>query len=594
MHRGQLQLQLHKVKAKFGRSFTAQPAAVCQPVRVAGTPTDAVPAVAPAAAPAAATAAEIAHETDLAIDAYLHESAGGGTGAPQLAIESEETNQDAFDREMQREVGGLEPVYNPLYGEGWEEECEHGDTPIERRTKGVEAPCVMARGTIDRSRYNCWACGERAAHDLQMPEEVFRVAYTKDGEVGAISALKCFSEMLEKREFEEAIKRTACCRKLECMVALEKLSVENYVSWRFSGKDNEMPRMQLERGTERTDQGTVFSDNILLLRRIFMLKDKHGKAVLSNAQIRALFHWLLLNSRFVQEREMRFIATAMAIVDSATFPYKFPSPQAFVNQMAGVPRTYCETRILAHIFDTTLDNYHWQSWGNRLLETAFPKSADVAYLLMCRENWIAQGRPYCNGRPAHRVAPDAPHKELFTARGFAVALQEATKQNRSYKLRYASAASFQNIKGACATRTETRALLKAVSGRQRSGALVAHPVCGLKKCFPTDGARQQDSAVHTAQRYGGACAGLGFDSEEEEVVLGLILDLHSRGNTVGFEKQQGRFSDRSKSKACATLRPVQLYTPQQARPVSTKRRLSEFVGRGLFAVKHRRFGAGIA
>ena len=156
MHRGQLQLQLHKVKAKFGRSFTAQPAAVCQPVRVAGTPTDAAPAVAPAAAPAAATAAEIAHETDLAIDAYLHESAGGGTGAPQLAIESEETNQDAFDREMQREVGGLEPVYNPLYGEGWEEECEHGDTPIERRTKGVEAPCVMARGTIDRSRYNCW------------------------------------------------------------------------------------------------------------------------------------------------------------------------------------------------------------------------------------------------------------------------------------------------------------------------------------------------------------------------------------------------------------------------------------------------------
>ena len=596
MHRGQLQLQLHKVKAKFGRSFTAQPAAVCQPVRVAGTPTDAVPAVAPAAAPAAApapTAAEIAHETDLAIDAYLHESAGGGTGAPQLAIESD-PNQDEFDREMQREVGGLEPVYDPQYGEGWEEECEHGDTPIERRTKGVEAPCVMARGTIDRSRYNCWACGERAAHDLQMPDEVFRVAYTKDGSAGAISALKCFSEMLEKREFEQAITRTACCRKLECMVALEKLTVENYVSWRFSGKDNEMPRMQLERGTERTDQGTVFSDNVLLLRWIFMLKDDDGEAVLSKSQIRALFHWLLLNSRFVQEREMRFIATAMAIVDSSTFPFTFPDKQAFVNQMAGVPRTYCERRILAHIFDTKKKNYHWQSWGNRLLETAFPKSADVAYLLMCRENWIAQGRPLRSGRPVHRVLVDAPHAELFTAHGFAVALEEATKQNRSYKLRYASAASFQNIKGACATRADTRALLRAVSGRQRSGALTANAVRDFKKCFPTDGARQQDSAVHTAQRYGGACAGLGFDSGEEEVVLGLILDLHSRGNTVGFEKLQGRFSDRSKSKACATLRPIEIYTPQQARPVSGKRRLAELVERGLFAVKHRRFGAGIA
>ena len=256
MDRGKLKLQLHKVKARFGRSFTATPA-VCQPVGAAATPNSATE-----------TVTEIARETDLAIDAYLNENAREGTGAPQLTIDAD-LSQDDFDRDMQCEMGG----YDPEYGESWEEECERGDTPIERRTKGVEAPCVMARGTIDRSRYKCWACGERAAHDLQMPDELFHVAYTKDGAVGAIRALKCFGEMLEKREFEKAITRTTCCRKLQCMISQEKLTAENYETWRFSAKDGDMPRMQLERGTERMDQGVVFSDNILLLRWIFMLKD---------------------------------------------------------------------------------------------------------------------------------------------------------------------------------------------------------------------------------------------------------------------------------------------------------------------------------
>ena len=497
---------------------------------------------------------------------------------------------------MQREMGGLEPVYDPEYGESWEEECERGDTPIERRTKGVEAPCVMARGTVDRSRYNCWSCGERAAHDLQMPDEVFHVAYTKDGQVGAIRALKAFGEMLEKREFEQAITRTACCRKLQCMIAQNKLTAENYETWRFSGKDGEMPRMQLERGTERMDQGVVFSENILLLRWIFMLKDEDGETVLSKPQIRALFHWVVLNSRFVQEREMRFIATAMAIVDSSSFPFKFPDPQAFVNQMAGVPRTYCERRILGHVFDEKLDIYKWQGWGNRLLETAFPKAADVAYLLMCRENWIAQGQPLLSGRPAHRVAPDAPHKELFTTDGFAAALQLATKENKTYELRYASATNMQSyIKGCKShTRDETRALLKAVCGRQRGGALKANAVMG-NKCFPTDGAKQADSSVHSEQRYDGACEGLGFDEAEKAAVLGLMLEKHHKGNSVGHEKLKGQFSDRSKSKACAALRPIELYTPQQARPVVGKRRLAAFVNAlGIFPIKQRRLGAGIS
>ena len=354
-------------------------------------------------------------------------------------------------------------------------------------------------------------------------------------------------------------------------------------------------RNQLERGTERMDQGVIFSDNILLLRWIFLLKDAEGAPVLSEEEIRALFHWVVLNSRFVQEREMRYIATAMAIVDSSTFPFKFVDAQSFVDKMSGVPRTYCFKRLLEHIFDTERDTPHWQSWGNRLLETAFPKAADTAYLLVCRENWIAQGRPRKDGRPHHRVSPDdAALGELFTSSGFQRALEKATTENPTYKLQYASHAglSQKDLRGAKAkSRDETRALLKAISGSHRSGPMKANGVKG-RKCAPTDGARQADANVHTEQRYDGACEGVGLDEQEKEATLSLVIDRHAMGNSVGKEKLQGANADRTKAKACAVLRPVEVCAPPAVQQIGTKRALAArmFGGASLLAVKRTKRG----
>ena len=367
MDRRKLKLALHRVRAEYGRSFCGSPA-VCQPVGAPSAVSD-------------EEEVDLARECDIAIAAYRHEQANASAGPPQLHLAPGLTRAQ-FDHDMQTEAW-----YDPEYGKTWEEERDSKETEEEEHK--VKKPPVQARGMVDRSKYKCWSCGERAAHDVQLPAEVFAVAYMQDGPAGAIRALKAFGEALVKRDYEETVKRTACCRQLQCMIAQGKLTPENYEAWRFSGEKDEktgavigLPRMQLERGTERMDQGVIFSDNILLLRWIAMLKDEEGEAVLSKAEIREVFHWVVLNSRFIQEREMRYIATAMAIVESGDFPFKFPDPQAFVNQMAGVARTYAERRLLAHIFDTKLDNYHWKSWGNRLLETAFPKAADTSYMLM--------------------------------------------------------------------------------------------------------------------------------------------------------------------------------------------------------------------
>lgn len=575
--RRRLKLALLKTKATYGRSFTAAAPALCQPVGVAASSCVASP-------PDAEGEIDVEHHLDLAIAEYRHARAGEAAAAPQVDLAPGFT-QAQYDREMRREMA---LAWDKDLKYEWDQEREVKEQPDDRKWKVAEPPHVVTRGTIDRSRYVCHCCGKRPARDLQMPDEIFNVAYTVDGPAGAIRAIKEFASLLVKKDFEEVVSRSCCCRQLECMLAQGKLTPENYEAWRFSGEKDEktgavigLPRMQLERGTERMDQGVIFSDNILLLRWIFMLKDEEGEAVLSKAEIREVFHWVVLNSRFIQEREMRYIATAMAIVESGNFPFKFPDPQAFVNQMAGVARTYAERRLLAHIFDVTLDNYHWKSWGNRLLETAFPKAADTSYLLMCRANWIAQGKPYKDGRPAHRVAPDAQHNELFTAPGFRKALWNATKENPTCELRYASATTTpKSVKG-CKTQTrdETRALLKAVSGSHRSGLLKANAVQD-RKCMPTDGARQADSSVHTEQRYDGACEGLGFDAQEKAETLALIIDKYKKGNSVGKEKLQGANADRTKSKACAVLRPVEVYTPPEVRPVSCKRALAARVLKG--------------
>ena len=52
-----------------------------------------------------------------------------------------------------------------------------GETPSDRKVALVEAPPIEAKGHFPFN-HTCFCCGKRAASDVQLPDEVFTVAYT--------------------------------------------------------------------------------------------------------------------------------------------------------------------------------------------------------------------------------------------------------------------------------------------------------------------------------------------------------------------------------------------------------------------------------
>jgi hypothetical protein len=478
------------------------------------------------------------------------------TGATRLEHQQMEDFERMIGEAWESEVG---------YGKSYEEEQSgKGGVDIERRIGAVTAPPVIARGRI-HSDIMCWACGTRAAHDVQLPLDVFSVAYRVQGPAAAISCVKEMAEELVKGNFEHAIKRTACCRFVQCMISQNILSCENYASWVLSSAN---PRAQLERGTDRKDQGVKFSENVLLLHWLA----KQNPPVLTVPEISALFHWVVVNAQFIQEREKRFIATAMAIVESSTFGYKFSNPQSFVDRMASVPRNYVERTFLPHILNTALDAARWKSWGNRLIETAFPKAPDAAFMLMCMDNAASRGNIVVGDRLEHCIPDKAPYKELFTVAGFRDALSKAVKENPTFSLFYASSSpsssSVTMSKGQ--TRECTDKLLKLLTGSNKRCYTTANGV-KAQKAAPTCGAVQADSGVHTKQRYDGVAEGLMLDGKEKERAVSLFIDVHAVSNSVGFEKLKGTKADKTKSKACACIRPVTEYKPPTLVFTSRKR-----------------------
>lgn len=547
-----LKVDLLKVAAS-GRHFMA--ASLCQPVGV----TD------------AADAAD-AEETDAAIDSYLSSiaptnNASASLGDVGLSHQFEEDMEMVWEREIAL---------------NWEEEQQVGGISDDRKVDAVVAPVVVTRGTPPVN-YTCFCCGVRSAHDLQLPSEVFNVAYTAEDEEGALHNLHEMAQRLVAGDYDAVIARTSVCRRLRCMIAQNKLTCGDYEAWRYSGKMDEdgnrgAPRKQLMLGTDRMNQSILLIDNLLLLRWLHVIRDEYGEATFTKAQITALFRWFVLNSQFVQEREKRFIATAMAIVESANFAFAFQPAQSFVDQMASIPRNYVETQLLAHIFDDTLDPDRWISWGMRLIETGCPKAADAAYMLMCIFHWRAEGEPRdADGKPIHRIRHNAKCKELFTVNGFGAALALATSSHNKgegHRLYYASAPAGKSSVnwGKGQTREDTRQLLKLITGgSNRRGYTVGHGVQG-EKCKPTCGSEQADSGVHTEQRYNGIAVALHLEGKEKQDMLHLVIKVLPMGNNEGKEKLSGEKADKTKSKACAVLRKPTEYTPKATMPVTHTRR----------------------
>lgn len=554
MRAWELQIDLLKQEAIYGRPFNPEPA-VCKPVPNPNSDDD----------------AELEEEEDADV---LVEGEGEEGDLPledYSMFEGRGRSSSVFLPEFK---GMMERNWDKEYKNTWEEESHLVPTDP-HNIKIVQYPCIIARGSPPRS-WKCWCCGEKNAHDVQMPQEVFATAFCVAGPVKAIKCLQSMADLLVQRQFADVIKRTAFCRRVRCMIAQHKLTAVNYFHWYFSGtKTGGQPRMQLERGTDRKDQGVVFADNILLLRWAFMQEPP----ILNEEQVKALFHWVVVNSQFVQEREKRYIATAVAVAESGTFPFKFTGAQkqSMVDRMSSIPRNYTHGVILPHILDKALDNDRWQSMGNRLLETAFPKAADALYFLTCNTNWENQQRPRdANGRPEHRVPKgNAALLELFTVKGFRDAITKAVAEHgdEGYQLFYAASTPTKSSvklqkRQSC---IDTHKLLTLLNGTNKRCYTYANPVKGVK-ASPTCGSIQADSGVHTKQRYGAVADGLLMEGQEKQDAVSLFVDVWEAGNAVGKERLKGKRADRSKSKACASLRPVKEHVDRHLESVNASKR----------------------
>ena len=466
---------------------------------------------------------------------------------------------DALDQEWSNM--GAELTYDPEFALDFGQECQTdhmGDTmPTESRMTSVKAPAVVARGSPPVN-FTCWNCGKHPGAQVQLPVDVFGVAYRTQGELAAMECLVAMAKMLATKQYNEVLTRTTCCSTVRCMLSQGRLCPENYRAWVCAGTATGTYRAQLERGTERKDQGLVFSENVILIRMMAVQKPQ----ILSEAELSALFEFVVLNSQFIQEREKRFIATALAAVDNEkAFMYKFSNARKLVAEMAKLPRDYASIVIFGHVMDMTLTAEKWKSKGNRLFETAYPKAYDALFAFLCVDNAAHQGNPTnSDGRIIHRVPVGASYASIFTHAGFRDALARAVKASPKYILKFAHENdTSNNSRGGLGTKTQrdTVGLLRLLSGSQKRTYAVANGAVGK----PTCGSLQSDSGVHTFERYMAVFKASGFTDAEAKAKVEIFVVMHESGNKVGFEKLHGKSVDTTKSKACATIRKVLEFTP---------------------------------
>ena len=253
MERMAQKIDLLKVKAINGRPFNAP--AVCKPVASSSR------------APNGKDANDDGEDLEEVIDA------DGGDGGDGSDGEDGELPIDAYAVFDNRRSAVFPPEFNHDMERVWdrttrlsyEEERRVSPVDIEQRVKTLVKPAIVARGSPP-VHFTCRCCGERSAHDLQLPHEVFATAYCVAGPVAAIQALVSLAQLLVEKKYEEAIKRCCVCRQVRCMIAQHKLPAEDYYRWYWSGVDGKERRKQLERGTDRKNQGVNLDDNVLLLR----------------------------------------------------------------------------------------------------------------------------------------------------------------------------------------------------------------------------------------------------------------------------------------------------------------------------------------
>lgn len=458
----------------------------------------------------------------------------------------------------------MQCAWVPEYGLSYEDERLIKKQPDWYKVVEVVSPEVVARATPPTS-YTCYCCGEKAAADVQTPHDVYTVGYRLGGHETAMRCVAEMADLLVDGNFDEVTRRTAVCRKTQCMLAQNLLSFDNYEAWVISSPD---PRPQLERGTDRKDQGLLLSENLIFLRCLAVQRPMP----FTEKQLFALFQWVIKHSQFVQEREKRMIATAMAVADYPhLFLYRFKDPQSFVNRMAAFTRRYAETSIFPHLLRMDLNLFKWRSGMKQLLEQAMPKPPDVVYALLCEDNWRHHHgtREWVeNGRRVHRVKKGAAHAPLFTLHGFHKAIRAAVEAKPKYVLRFEGAAETRTAAmGHHGQERDLQKLERLLAGTPRKHLTVGSGVARM----PTCATWQNDSGVFPLERYRSVFLAAGCDAQECDAMVNLFLEKLPHGNTLGYEMQKPDQED-SLSKECTILRPVEEYTPDETLQQNGKRK----------------------
>lgn len=388
----------------------------------------------------------------------------------------------------------------------------------------IKAPAVQARGKPP-TRWKCIACHTGTGYELQTPVNVFNTAYRRGGRVEAVKNVVAMAKRLEACDEDTVNGACACCKNPLCMLKLDLLQAKQYSKWLATKQ-----RQQEELGTARSGQNATFSDNVYLLHILHSTK-----GVLTESQVRALFSFVVRNSQYIQEREKRFSATAVAVVDNPqAFGYTFPDPEDLIRRMARLPHAYAMRVMLPHILRTDMKPKKWEAGRKQVMDQAFPKAADVVYALMCDSNARAHNYQEDDaGRLVHAVPTEL--VPLFTHEGFAKNLQDACDAKPKTDLAFSGGGnaplSTANSRRKPTKQDHLQRRLLDCGGRSMltSGRAAA--------AFPTCGSRQLDSGVRTWKRYRAIFeTDAGLTAEQADKRTKLFVDYHPRGNTVGKEK----------------------------------------------------------
>ena len=485
-----------------------------------------------------------------------------------------DTLADGAEADGQRFAEDEGPDLQPSH----DDKVERGQTGMDMGF--VKTPACQAKGSPP-NHVKCYQCGKRPGWELQMPSEVIETAWRAndvDWGPAAIGCLVIMAKLLRCARDAEVVARCTVCNNVDCLLRSGVMHPEWRITWL-----NGPRRPQDERETARKDQVALLERNIRYFHDLVK-----GK-VLCLLDVQHLMRYVSMNSQFVQEREKKFIATAMAVAENEyTFGYRFPDPQRFVNRMANFSHGYMIHVVVPHIMDLDMTDAQWEAHLQKLIDTALPKAPDVIYALMVEAN-AEQGNferepaaplhegfdatkdelPFgehvqTTGRFVHRVGfGNAALMKMFLPEHFLERLKKCVEASPHYELDYVSSAKNKHANAGNAyaalrvantekgivkiKRFEIHVAMRALNGPYDKR--ITTPANGVAE-LPSSGDLQYETNVHPRLRYHNLWRAFSYEPKEVEDRVAMMLEYHPERNSIGKEQLRSG----NGAKACYTLR----------------------------------------